>query len=631
MFHGLLSESFINRSIGSMNYFERDCGKHGWFIKVCTHDINSFVIIQLKDPAPEQNESLLIRNGIQEKIDHLIEISGVDKIDDDAFKKVTPQVGPQQSKNAKRRDIKKSRRETRQQDTSIHGQTTQQQDTSIYDRFAHQDAGGFEDTIDPSYQHDLLTEALQELAETGQELAKSRHYCSVLKEQQFKHQQQIEEYQQQIEEQQLKHQQQIEEYQKQFELLKLKHQNDQQTIQIQQEVNEQLTKEREQHIQHIKKIEQRMIQLEKEQHNNDIPLRTELSAQKTPSTLTSSKVLLLIDRYSEDDFYQFIYRINNIDKKRQEELVARDSKESNDKIYCKGLKNQRAIRFALLKYGFFITSEKLQGWFNHSTKQFITHVADVKAEASSSFCLNCKQAGDILSKKLSYFFKESFFAFKESFFYQLVTEQFDHILDPQGKWAHEVVSFAETLKHHHGKKVIEMLLGDKATRTTYGGIPFPSLRTVQRKSTGQTQFYLNCMHARFHTISVGLGLNEGKKLYAGVAFDEIDILKGLHLDLNGNQLIGCYDEPINESNIRNLTPSESLLTKKMLQVFFISLDGKISFNLAKFPTNGKNTLCTASSVIIETIKIAKKFHIEIVFGAMDGYDVQDSIIQDIID
>ncbi|EGG14028.1 hypothetical protein DFA_11791 [Cavenderia fasciculata] len=125
-----------------------------------------------------------------------IEISGVDKIDD-TFKKVTPQVGPQQqSKNAKRRAIKKSRRETQQQDRSIHGQTTQQQD-----------AGDFEDTIDPSYQ--------QKLEETRQELEKS--HCSVLKEQQ----------------------QQIEEYQKEFELLKLKHQNDQQTMQIQQQVIEQ--------------------------------------------------------------------------------------------------------------------------------------------------------------------------------------------------------------------------------------------------------------------------------------------------------------------------------------------------------------------------------------------------------
>ncbi|EGC30531.1 hypothetical protein DICPUDRAFT_157740 [Dictyostelium purpureum] len=204
--------------------------------------------------------------------------------------------------------------------------------------------------------------------------------------------------------------------------------------------------------------------------------------------------------------------------------------------------------------------------------------------------------------------------FKDSFIYTFISDIIKTLFKGTGTWSEATLHFARSLKFLFGKKVIEFLNGNKSKRNKYGGIPFPSLSTVHNFFHNKSDYYSNEMNARFKALRDSLDKMEeykGRPYFAGVVFDEIDTLKG----------------PIDRSNLDNISMEkiDDNLTRKITQFFLVGLDGNISFSLARFPNNGKNTLLVSGLAIVDIIKTASKYNIKIVFGAMDGFDTTDFI------
>jgi hypothetical protein len=115
----------------------------------------------------------------------------------------------------------------------------------------------------------------------------------------------------------------------------------------------------------------------------------------------------------------------------------------------------------------------------------------------------------------------------------------------------------------------------------------------------------------------------------GLVFDEIEIRAGVCYLQHTGCLIG-FDVPVLEKNVRTFLDQnkqpENCIAKKVLQVFFVSLDGTISLPLCFFPTTGSS----GSSVFQKLSPLMSSFAehgIEITWGSSDGFSGSSDFVR----
>jgi hypothetical protein len=99
----------------------------------------------------------------------------------------------------------------------------------------------------------------------------------------------------------------------------------------------------------------------------------------------------------------------------------------------------------------------------------------------------------------------------------------------------------------------------------------------------------------------------------GLVFDEMEIRCGLVYLKSSGRLIGLTDGELLEKNIDSYEPSEyeqtiaPKLAKKVLEIFYVSTDARVSLPLAHYPTIGLSGQ-KAFDVIQECLKELKESH-----------------------
>jgi hypothetical protein len=242
--------------------------------------------------------------------------------------------------------------------------------------------------------------------------------------------------------------------------------------------------------------------------------------------------------------------------------------------------------------------------------------------------------------------------FTESFLYIFVKAQLECITrKPRGmRWPKELINFCATIRYLGGTSTLEYMRGAQfegqgkmdgkqqgillrdLRKTALLMVPSSTLKNTlppiepYKDTTAEriAKFVAMLEHMLGHK------LTEEDLVFVGLIADEIEIKHGLVYNSRKQQLYGLDNKPITAEDLKDyfhegkLTDVgkktiESKLARKMLMVFLVSADGKISLPLACKPT-ATTTVSWYQSVFKNTVTELEKYHIRTIFGSTDGWD-----------
>jgi hypothetical protein len=216
---------------------------------------------------------------------------------------------------------------------------------------------------------------------------------------------------------------------------------------------------------------------------------------------------------------------------------------------------------------------------------------------------------------------------KEMFLYKLIYQQFQ-VLESKSvrgiRWDPAIVSWFQSLKFVGGKRVIDLLRGERgdiqrghSKQDTKNACLFgPSVATLKRKHI-HSRAYEGLTEDKADIIAkISLQHNQGLLL-----FDEIEIRAGLEFAKDTNEIVGLMDNSISVKNIEldlNESDLPCFFAKYIFQVFFVSLDGTVCQPLCFFPTKKADYNFTIAKVEMIQKELALK-GIEIIGTSSDGW------------
>ncbi|EFA77506.1 hypothetical protein PPL_12108 [Heterostelium album PN500] len=204
------------------------------------------------------------------------------------------------------------------------------------------------------------------------------------------------------------------------------------------------------------------------------------------------------------------------------------------------------------------------------------------------------------------------------------------------RWSDMMLDFAHSLRFYgKGKGVINYIRGETQDPNAIN-LKLPGI-SVLNYNAAPTCIYLDEEDIKTNYSILSNSCSDPKQKIGGLVYDEMEISHGLYFNERKDQIYGLAKHPITRENFRDYIhlPQQNisgLLAKKVIQFFYVSLDGTISVPIARFPTTSI-TVDQAHQCISMVMKIAKESDFNIAFTSSDGWDkylLEDSRFNNLI-
>ena len=218
---------------------------------------------------------------------------------------------------------------------------------------------------------------------------------------------------------------------------------------------------------------------------------------------------------------------------------------------------------------------------------------------------------------------------KESFLFSFLSTQIKCLLTKNAKgfrYPDDVRHFATSVMYIGGRGLLQFIRGDGARTVSENGdfdpkrfgLFLPSPR-ILRKYKPLVKIYGTLSQANINRVAIGL---PPSCTSGGLVFDEMEIRHGLVYQPHLAQLVGLVSGEVPEKDVNSRAWKDANVNKelatKVLQVFFVSTDGKTSVPLGFHPTTGISGKEMAD-LMIPIIKTVAEFNVTIEWGSSDGF------------